>query len=513
MKIAIALLSLYVLRVGAAPPDTSADELLSRAVSLAGSGRLDEAERVLLDGEAAFAGDARFLIELAGVSWRRKQAERAKSFLHRGLQIDASNSYANEFLGSLYLLDGNPFAALKYWNRVRRPVISGVVFSPEPPLRPELLQRLSAVSSGQLLTGKLLAQTERNFDRLLIFGEPRFELTPGSNNEYGLVIRSPILAHPLSGIAGRLLPLARGLPYKQINLDWLNIRKRALAFTSLWRWDPEKRRIAIKYRAPLAHGAYALWTDLRDENWELNRSTDSSPIFRVRSAALGGSVQFEVGGGQQWTPSLHLSRHTFQSSGLNTTMWEIRNRLDLRRWRYAEHRVQVDSSATLRVGRIYSRRSSRLIGGEFDAAMRWFPQHKDDLYELSGRLRAGALSGNLPIDELYMTAMERDNDLWLRGHVGTQDGRKGAAPMGNRFVVAQTQIARRILRVPFLRVDAGPFIDIGNVGGVPALGSRGWLYDTGVQAILTTLGGFRLSVVYGYDIRGGTNVLYTTVSR
>ena len=112
-----------------------------------------------------------------------------------------------------------------------------------------------------------------------------------------------------------------------------------------------------------------------------------------------------------------------------------------------------------------------------------------------------------------MTAMERDNDLWLRGHVGTQDGRKGAAPMGNRFVVAQTQIARRILRVPFLRVDAGPFIDTGNVGGVPALGSRGWLYDTGVQAILTTLGGFRLSVVYGYDIRGGTNVLYTTVSR
>ena len=111
------------------------------------------------------------------------------------------------------------------------------MFSPEPPLRPELLQRLSAVSSGQLLTGKLLAQTERNFDRLLIFGEPRFELTPGSNNEYGWSSALRSLRIPLSGIAGRLLPLARGLPYKQINLDWLNIRKRALAFTSLWRWD------------------------------------------------------------------------------------------------------------------------------------------------------------------------------------------------------------------------------------------------------------------------------------
>ena len=29
-------------------------------------------------------------------------------------------------------------------------------------------------------------------------------------------------------------------------------------------------------------------------------------------------------------------------------------------------------------------------------------------------------------DELFELGMERDNDLWLRGHVGTRDGRKGA---------------------------------------------------------------------------------------
>ncbi|HYI96819.1 MAG TPA: hypothetical protein VEX68_24975 [Bryobacteraceae bacterium] len=492
--------------------------MLSRAVSLAASGSLDQAERLLTDGEASFPGDARFFVELAGISWRRKQPERAKSYLHRGLKIDRSSAYANEFLGSLYFLDGNLYAALKYLNRVRRPVIGNVVFSPELPLRSELSQRLSAVSTGQLLTGKRLALTERNFERLLIFGSPKFELTPVAKNEYGLLIRSPVLAQPLSGVAGSLLPFARGLPYKHINLDWLNMYRRALAITSLWRWDPEKQRIAVKYRAPLLHGTYTIWTDLRDENWELNRPSLALPILRVRSASAGASMQFEVGGDRQWTPSIHLSRHVFQSdcsnrTPSNTTMWEIRNRLDLPRWRYPEHRIQLDSSGTLRVGRVYSGQSTRLVGAELDTTMRWLPQHSGDLYQVGARLRAGALSGDLPIDELYMTAMERDNDLWLRGHVGTRNGRKGSAPMGSRFVLMQLDLARQVFQMPFLRVDAGPFLDTGNIGGEATLGSRGWLYDTGAQASLTTLGGFRFSIVYGRDIRDGANVLYTTVSR
>jgi hypothetical protein len=67
--------------------------------------------------------------------------------------------------------------------------------------------------------------------------------------------------------------------------------------------------------------------------------------------------------------------------------------------------------------------------------------------------------------------------------------------------------------VPFLRIDAGPFIDIAITGGTPALGSRGWLYDTGAQAIITTMGGFRLSMIYGRDVRDGNNVFYTAISR
>jgi hypothetical protein len=501
-----------------AAADASADELLERAVTLAASGRLDEAGQVLAGGQAAFPHDARFPVELAGVAWRRAQSARAKSYLRRGLRLDPASAYANEFLGSLYLLDGNLYAALKYWKRVRRPVLRRVSFEPEPPLRPELLARLPAASAGQLLTGERLAQTERNLDRLRIFSVPRFDLAPAPNVEYDLMVRSQVLQHPLSGIAGRLLTPLRGLPYQQVNLDWLNIERRAITLTSLWRWDSVKRRIALKYRAPFAQGTYALWTDFRDEEWDLNWSRAAPGVVGVRSRALGGEMEFELGGGRRWTPSVRLSRHGFRNGGAqpwiaDSTLWELRNCFGLSRWRYPERRFDVDSSMTLRTGRVFSRTSSRLLGVEFDSAARWFPQERDDVYAVRARLRAAALSGRVPVDALYATAMERDNDLWLGGHVGTRDGRKGNAPMGTRFVVVQTGITRRLWQIAFLRIDAGPFLDVGNAGGAAAFGSRGWLYDAGAQTVLTTPGGVRFSVIYGRDVRGGNNVLYTTISR
>jgi hypothetical protein len=518
VRTALLLAALASPCICSAAPDQSADEMLDRAISFAAAGRLDDAEQVLLEGKSAFTRDARFRIELAGVAWRKKHSALAKSYLRQALRLNPSSDYANEFLGTLYLLDGNLYAALKYWNRIPRPVLNTVAIAPPPPLRPELSARLPAVSAGQLLTGARLAQTSRNLERLRIFSEPRFDLTSANDDEYNLIVRSQAVSRPLSGVAGRLLPLLRGLPYQQINLDWLNIEHRAIILTSLWRWDPDKRRIAIRYRAPLANAAFALWTDLRDENWDLNRREIQPGVFGVRSGAIGAEVEFELGGGRRWTPGIHLSRHRFGGGGpqpalANTTLWEVRNRFDFARLRYAERRLHVDSSVAVRTGRNFSRASSRLLGIEFDSAARWFPQQRDDTYAVSARVRAGALSGRVPLDELYITAMERDNDLWLRGHAGTRHGKKGNAPMGTRFAAAQTEILRRLVTVPFLRIDAGPFLDVANVGGVPGLGSRGWLYDTGAQAVLTTLGAFRFSVIYGRDIRNGGNVLYTAVSR
>src|SRR5687768_16081423 len=64
-----------------AASDSSADQLLSRAVSLAAAARLDDAEKILLEGKLAFHRDVRFPAELAGIAWRKQQSGRAKTYL------------------------------------------------------------------------------------------------------------------------------------------------------------------------------------------------------------------------------------------------------------------------------------------------------------------------------------------------------------------------------------------------------------------------------------------------
>jgi hypothetical protein len=110
--------------------------------------------------------------------------------------------------------------------------------------------------------------------------------------------------------------------------------------------------------------------------------------------------------------------------------------------------------------------------------------------------------------------MERDNDLWLRGHAGTRNGRKGSAPMGTRYMLARTELDRTLFQFPFVHFQAGPLLDWGWIGDSSGrFGSRGWLCDTGVQAKIGTMGGVKLSVVYGRNLRDGGGVFYTAVSR
>jgi hypothetical protein len=126
----------------------------------------------------------------------------------------------------------------------------------------------------------------------------------------------------------------------------------------------------------------------------------------------------------------------------------------------------------------------------------------------------GGVFGRVTLDEMYMLGMERDNELWLRGHVGTRAGRKGNAPQGSRYLLLNTEVKRELLRIPFLRFHAGPFLDLGTVRDRNGtLGSRGWLSDAGVQATLATAGGVRILAVYGRDLRDGRPAFYTAVAR
>ena len=119
----------------------------------------------------------------------------------------------------------------------------------------------------------------------------------------------------------------------------------------------------------------------------------------------------------------------------------------------------------------------------------------------------------MPFDELYMLGLERDNDLLLRAHIGTRDGRKGSAPLGRRYVLSNAEINKNLYNNGLFSVRLAPFLDTGKItdpsGG---LGEQKWLWDTGAEVKLRVIGvGFTFT--YGKDLRSGNNAFYVSAGR
>jgi tetratricopeptide (TPR) repeat protein len=510
-------------------PDPDADTIYYAALSMASLKRFDEAAAELRKGESAFPHDKRFPAELAGLAYRDKQFGHAKASLARALKLDPTDTYANDFLGTLYLLDANLPAALKYWNRVGKPFVRTLRFTPAPPLTPLLRERTFSVSEGQIFTAERLAATEANLDRLHAFYQVRFDLLPRTqDDQFDLAIHTTPYAQPLAGWIGRLLPSLSQLPYEAVDLDICNIGQRAIDFDSFGRWDSNKQRVLISLSGPYHENPrlhYLYFGDFRNETWNLLPA-----IYRGWSSGLRGmalqraqadaSMAMGLTPRVQWTLGGDLTYRDFSNavpSPFFANGWTLllKNRLDAALLEIPEHRLRVDGWASLDAGRVFSHYSSRLVTARAGLQSQWNPAAKGDRYLFLGQFQAGRTFGNAPLDQFFMLGMERDNDpgLWFRGLVGTRGGRKGSAPMGREYVLAQTGLQREIFEIPFIRLDAGPFFDTAWTGDRSGqFGSRGAMTAAGVEANLRTVSGIKLRVVYGRDLGGG-GAFYTSISR
>jgi hypothetical protein len=139
---------------------------------------------------------------------------------------------------------------------------------------------------------------------------------------------------------------------------------------------------------------------------------------------------------------------------------------------------------------------------------RWLPRMAGDDYAVQEQIRAGKTLGQVPFDELFMLGLERDNDLWMRAHLGTRDGRKGSAPLGRNYILSNWEIDKNVYQNGLFGMKVGPFLDTGKISDpLPGLGSKKWLWDTGMEAKFTVLG-VGLTFAYGKDLRSGNNAFY-----
>src|SRR5882762_2297020 len=452
------------------PAGQSPDLDLVMGLALARQEKWSEARLAFEAGLRKAPTDSRFLAELAGVAYKQKDFRTAKHRLHAALRLHPRDAYTREFLATIYFLEGNLEAALKYWNPEDKPRLRNVAFKPSLKLKESLRDRAVAFNAPQVLTSDALLATQARLDNLEIFSSQRVELSPADSGNYDATLH---LAERNgwgdSKIEG-LVSLLSGLPYATIYPEFYNLGHDAVNFTSLARWDSEKRRFSLAVSMPL-YGNPSLrlrfYADARNENWNLTRTflgtATPLPDLNMRRAAAGAEVHAIVSGRWSWSAGAEVAHRNFRNlSSISspaelaffTDATSIAGWLGVQRTllRVPERRFTVDSSAEARAGREYAEALGPFATVRGALRSHWFPRAKGDDYEVQARLRAGATAGKATLDELFQLGIERDNDLWLRGHAGTLDGRKGAAPLGRRFFLANWEMDKNIYQNGFFTV-------------------------------------------------------------
>ncbi|HWP41766.1 MAG TPA: tetratricopeptide repeat protein, partial [Blastocatellia bacterium] len=463
-----------------AEPHRSADLNFYYGIALARLQRWDDAFEAFEAGHRQKPLDKRFPLEMAGVRFKQNRYAEAAEYLRLALRLDPADAYANDFLASVYLLQGNLEAALKFWNRVSKPQIEMLRLEPVPRVDAVLLDRAFAFAPASVLLLPQLQTTDSRVRGLKIFTRYRFDLEARPDGKFDAVFR----ARERNGWGANrwegLLRLFRGLPFQTIHPEFFNIGRRAINFESLVRWDAQKRRFRANLSGPLSRDAkrrYQFDLDLRNENWELHR------LFTDPDTSIGGldlhkraftaSVTSVVNGRLDWSTGVELSHRDLRDVTARAALapellaqgFQLKHlgQLNYELARVPEKRFSLASSASTQLGRIWSRPSHLFAKLQGLIEARWYPQASGDDFHMQASVRAGKTFGEIPFDELFILGIERDNDLRLRSHIGTRNGRKGSAPLGRNYFLSNWEIDKNIYGNGLISLKLGPFLDSGKI--------------------------------------------------
>jgi hypothetical protein len=510
-------------------PRNSADLDYYYGVAFAHLERWVEAGSALSDGQRLSPRDKRFPIEMAGVAFKQKKYGEARHDLHRALRLDGKDEYANEFLATVYFLEGNLEAALKYWNRIGNPEIAEVRSEPGLKVRPALLDHAFAFAPASTLTlDELLASNVRLRD-LEIFPTYKLNLEARPDGKFDAIFR----AQELNGFGNtKLQALVRmfsGILFEEITPEYYNMRGSGTNIISLLRFDTDKRRALAAINGPLGGSPkwrYRVGADLRNENWTVQTSfTGPSTMLgatNLRRESVGAEISRFVGARWTWTVGVELSHRDFRNviPGVALTPellgkgYQIKQKAQFtyELWRSPEKRLVISGSGSSQAGRLWSQPGESFGKLQGTVAMHWFPHEQGDDYETQWRVHAGKTFGQIPFDELFMLGVDRDNDLPLRAHIGTRHGQKGSAPLGRNYFLSNWESDKHVYSNGIFTVKLGPFLDTGKIlDSSTTLGPHKWLFDIGPQAKLNVLG-VGVVLLYGKDLRTGNNAFYANVA-
>src|SRR3989442_10141102 len=330
----------------------------------------------------------------------------AKNHLHAALKRNRRDSYSNEFLATIYFLEGNLEAALKYWNPEDKPRLKTVAFEPSLKLKESLRDSAVAFNAPQVLTADALLTTEARLDDLGIFSSRRMELSPADSGNYDATLHLAERNGWGDSKVEGVVSLLSGLPYATVYPEFYNLGHDAVNLTSLARWDSEKRRVFLTLSTPL-YGDPGLrlqvYADARNENWNLSQTFfgAGTPLtgLNMRRAAFGLEVHSIVNGRWNWSAGADIANRNFRNVSAvaspaertfftGSTSLAGRLRFERTLARVAERRFTLDSSAEARAGREFADGLGPFATLRGSLRAHWVPRSPGDDYEMQGQIRA-----------------------------------------------------------------------------------------------------------------------------
>jgi predicted double-glycine peptidase len=400
------------------------------------------------------------------------------------LRHDPMDPSANELLATVYFLQDNVEAALKYWNRVDAPQIRDIVVEPSRQWDTTRIERTLPLSRASVLRLSDYTLAQKRLEATGDFSRFTFELKPTEGQDFDLTL------HTADRGGFHWLSWLRGLPYETVAPQFTNVGGRGINVESMARWDSNKRRAFLSMSVPSRNDLrYHVGLDFRDENWDWNGSR-----FRLWREELQASVSRVATDKLSWSSGGVVSRRN--------TGWSLKydGGLGYDIWTVPEKRLTVKSELRGDVGKILSA-DRRFAHVEPGLSIHWLPQTRGNDYETTIRVRAGRVFGDPTFDELFSVGLDRDSDLWMRAHPAVHDGLKGAGLIGRRYFLWNSEIAKTVWRAPFTEVKLAPFVDVARVGD--------WYLDTGAEVRVSVASIVTVSLSVGRDMKAGRTVLFT----
>jgi hypothetical protein len=510
--------------LGAGPtPDT----YLYLGLAHANLKQYGRALNLFTEASQRYPDDPRFLNETAGVHLANKDVDLARDALREALRIAPRNEYAADLLASLDLAEGAVEEALDLWNEVGQPRIDEIFQNFSPGFLNWEIPTALTFGSGDILEFEKWKTTETRLFRTNLFSNVALELEPSPEPDmYNAIVRTSPRTNTRTDI---LFDLFRGLPVETAYLELWDLGQSGVSWRSSYRWDEDRRRVRGQLLIPLPIPGLPVLNisnTWRSEQWDLATalrdefSSDSRFDYKANAVRVGLEVvpdhRFEIDASLEYRN--RAARGQFEALAMdsrNSGTFRIESRVRTVEGRYS-NQLRFEG---------FVARSSILgdldfSGGSVQIANRYtWDEASDTSFNFS--VTGGTSRGDVPVDSYFLLGIGRGSAYPLRGHVASNEGRYGRAPMGTDFVLINTDLERRLvtvplfntLGIPYLVVKAMGFFDSAKVFDRNRIFRQGqWLNDLGAGLRFETPTG-AFTVLYGRDVTDGVNNLYGYVER